>query len=80
VGNEGLHVDAATAKHVQAQWVCVAVPEYTKNVHFPIKHKQTLKMLIHVTGISSMYQVANQRQRDDSNVATAVNYGVASSP
>jgi hypothetical protein len=60
VGNEGLHVDAATAKHVQAQWVCVAVPEYTKNVHFPIKHKQTLKMLIHVTGISSMYQVATK--------------------
>ena len=49
MGNEGLHVDAATAKHVQAQWVCVAVPEYTKNVHFPIKHKQTLKMSIHVT-------------------------------
>lgn len=39
VSDKGFDINATTANEVQTQWICVAVSENTKNVHFPIAHK-----------------------------------------
>lgn len=39
VSDKGFDINATTANEVQTQWICVAVSENTKNVHFPVAHK-----------------------------------------
>jgi hypothetical protein len=46
MGDKGFDINATTANEVQTQWICVAVSENTKNVHFPIAH-EVLKELDH---------------------------------
>lgn len=39
MSDKGFDINATTANEVQTQWICVAVSENTKNVHFPVAHK-----------------------------------------